>query len=103
MTVFMRPKVSVCIPTYNGAAYLSECLESVMRQTFAAIEILIVDDGSSDSSASIAQQYTRADKRIRLFVNKKHLGLVSNWNHRVDLASREWIKFVFQDDILAPP
>jgi len=102
MAVFMKPKVSVCIPTYNGAAYLSECLESVMRQTFAAIEILIVDDGSTDNSVFIAQEYMRVDKRIRLSVNKKNLGLVGNWNHCVDLASGEWIKFVFQDDILAP-
>jgi glycosyltransferase involved in cell wall biosynthesis len=102
MAVFMKPKVSVCIPTYNGAAYLSECLESVMRQTFAAIEILIVDDGSSDNSVFIAQEYMRVDKRIRLSVNKNNLGLVGNWNHCVDLASGEWIKFVFQDDILTP-
>jgi len=102
MAVVMRPKVSVCIPTYNGAAYLSECIESVTRQTFEAIEILIVDDGSSDNSVFIAQEYMRADKRVRLSVNKKNVGLVGNWNHCIDLASGQWIKFVFQDDILAP-
>jgi glycosyltransferase involved in cell wall biosynthesis len=98
----MNPKISVCIPTYNGAAYLSACLDSVMRQTFQDMEILVVDDGSSDDSVSIAQQYMRADKRVRVSVNEKHLGLVDNWNRCVDLANGEWIKFVFQDDRIEP-
>src|ERR1700730_12399385 len=98
----MNPKVSVCIPTYNGASYLSECLDSVMRQTFGSIEVLVVDDGSSDDSVSIAQGYAKADKRFRVVENKAHLGLVENWNHCVGLANGEWIKFVFQDDRIEP-
>ena len=98
----MNPKISVCIPTYNGAAYLSECLDSVVRQTFGNMEILVVDDGSSDDSIAIAQGYQRLDRRIRVIANQWHLGLVGNWNRCVELANGEWIKFVFQDDHIEP-
>ena len=98
----MNPKISVCIPTYNGAVYLTECLDSVVKQTFQSMEILVVDDGSSDDSVSIAQRYVRMDRRVRVSVNEGHLGLVDNWNHCVDLANGEWIKFVFQDDRIEP-
>ena len=94
----MMPVVSVCIPTYNGAAYLSQCLDSVMQQTCQSMEILVVDDGSSDDSGAIAQRYEGVDRRVRVIANKEHLGLVENWNRCVDLANGEWIKFVFQDD-----
>jgi glycosyltransferase involved in cell wall biosynthesis len=98
----MNPKVSLCIPTYNGEAFLSECLESVVNQTFRDMEILVVDDDSRDDSVAIAQRYVRMDRRVRVIANKKHLGLVENWNRCVDLANGEWIKFVFQDDRIEP-
>jgi glycosyltransferase involved in cell wall biosynthesis len=98
----MNPEISVCIPTYNGAAYLSECLDSVMRQTCQSMEILVVDDNSSDDSVAIAQGYVQEDRRVRVITNKGHLGLVENWNRCVGLASGEWIKFVFQDDRIEP-
>lgn len=98
----MNPKISVCIPTYNGATYLSDCLDSVVKQTFQNMEILVVDDGSSDESVAIAQRYVRVDRRVRVIANKRHVGLVENWNRCVDLANGEWIKFVFQDDRIEP-
>lgn len=98
----MAPKVSVCVPVYNGARYLRECLDSVMAQTYRDVEVIIVDDGSTDESAAIASDYANRDSRIRLFRNVSNLGLVNNWNHSVRLANGEWIKFLFQDDLLAP-
>lgn len=98
----MTPKVSVCIPVYNGAQYLRECLLSVSSQSFQDLEILIVDDGSTDDSLTIATEYSKQDSRVRVFRNAKNLGLVGNWNHSVRLARGEWIKFLFQDDLLAP-
>lgn len=97
----MTPKVSVCVPVYNGARYLRECLESILSQSYQDLEVLIVDDGSTDDSLAISSEYSKRDPRVRLLRNSKNLGLVGNWNHSVRLAQGEWIKFLFQDDLLA--
>lgn len=96
----MKPLISICIPTYNGAKHLRECLDSVLTQTFGDFEVLLVDDGSSDDTFSIAREYAARDKRIRLEQNEFNLGLVNNWNRCVELSKGEWIKFVFQDDFI---
>ncbi len=98
----MTPRVSLCVPTYNGAAYLAECLESILAQTVEDVEILIVDDCSQDETLTIAQDYQRRDSRIRVEANPQNLGLVGNWNRCIQRARGEWIKFVFQDDRLDP-
>lgn len=100
MLVRMKPPVSVCIPTYNGAKYLHNCIQSVLEQTFKDFEVLLVDDASSDDTVVIAQDYVRRDSRIRLYHNTRNLGLVGNWNRCVELSEGEWLKFVFQDDFL---
>jgi|AGTN01.1.fsa_nt_gi Glycosyltransferases involved in cell wall biogenesis len=98
----MASKVSICIPTYNGSKFLAECLDSVVAQSFTAFELLVVDDQSSDDTAQIVRQYADRDSRVRFVRNERNLGLVENWNRCVELAEGEWIKFVFQDDRLAP-
>jgi glycosyltransferase involved in cell wall biosynthesis len=98
----MKPSVSICVPMYNGAAHLRECLESAFSQTFADIEVLLVDDGSTDDTVAIAEHFARRDSRVRLYRNSKNLGLVANWNKCVELTKGEWIKFLFQDDFLEP-
>jgi len=98
----MKPIVSVCIPTYNGEKYLAACLESVLAQTFSDLEILIVDDCSSDDTVQVANTFARRDSRIRISVNDINLGLVGNWNHAAELARGTWIKFLFQDDLILP-
>lgn len=98
----MKSLVSVCIPTFNGAKYIRECLDSVLAQEFTDFEVLIVDDQSSDETFSIAQEYATGDHRIRVIQNEHNLGLVGNWNRCIELAQGEWIKFVFQDDLIAP-
>lgn len=98
----MKPLVSVCVPTYNGASFLAGCLESVLAQTFCDFEVLVVDDCSSDQSAEIAGAHARQDARVRTFVNQSNLGLVGNWNRCAQLARGEWVKFVFQDDLILP-
>ncbi|MFZ1545905.1 MAG: glycosyltransferase [Candidatus Nitrotoga sp.] len=95
-------KVSICIPTYNGARYLEACLDSILNQTYKDIEILVVDDGSTDATLEILECYAANDQRIRLIRNEQNLGLVGNWNRCIELACGEWIKFVFQDDLIAP-
>lgn len=98
----MPPTVSICVPTYNGEAYLAESLDSVLAQTFADVEVLVVDDGSSDGTVELAAAYAGRDARVRVERNPRNLGLVANWNRCVELARGEWIKFAFQDDLLAP-
>lgn len=95
-----QPLVSVCIPTYNGERYLRQCLESAINQTYSKLEVLVVDDCSTDSTAHITQQFASRDKRIRALKNDHNLGLVGNWNRCIELAHGEWIKFAFQDDFL---
>jgi glycosyltransferase involved in cell wall biosynthesis len=94
--------VSLCIPTYNGAEHLRECLDSAIAQTYPSLEILILDDCSTDETVEIATNYARQHARIRVIRNDENRGLVGNWNRCVDLARGEWIKFLFQDDYLEP-
>jgi glycosyltransferase involved in cell wall biosynthesis len=92
--------VSVCIPVYNGESYLEECLDSILKQSFRDFEVVVVDDQSSDASFEIAQRFRERDDRIHVFRNAVNLGLVGNWNRCLELSRAEWIKYVFQDDLI---
>jgi glycosyltransferase involved in cell wall biosynthesis len=96
------PLVSVCVPTFNGEKYLRLALDSIQEQTFKDYEVVVVDDESSDRTVEIARAYAVADERFRIVQNPQRLGLVANWNRCVELARGEWIKFVFQDDLILP-
>jgi len=74
--------VGICLPTYNGAKHLPECVESILAQTHSDFELVIVGDCSPDDSAEIAKRYARLDSRVKVFVNDSNLGLVGNWNRR---------------------
>jgi len=97
-----NPLISICIPTYNGERYLAESINSVLQQTYQNYEIWIVDDQSKDDTFSIAKNFATLDSRIHVSQNVKNLGLVGNWNRCVELANGEWIKFLFQDDLMTP-
>ena len=96
------PRVSVCVPTYNGEKYLEDCIESVLAQSVRDFELLIVDDGSRDRTVEIARGYALRDPRVRVVRNERNLGLAANWNRCATLARGDWIKFVFQDDLILP-
>jgi glycosyltransferase involved in cell wall biosynthesis len=97
------PTVSVCVPTYNGSAYLAETLASISTQTFGDFEIVIIDDGSSDDTVDIAERFAATDRRARIVRNAERAGSSArNANKCLDHARGEWIKFLFQDDLMAP-
>lgn len=96
------PAVSVCVPVYNGERYLFDCLQSIRDQSLSDIDVLIVDDCSTDRSLEIAQSFAAADARFTVHANQRNLGLVGNWNECVERSKGDWIKFVFQDDTIAP-
>ncbi|MEG4232608.1 glycosyltransferase [Microcoleus sp. Pol11C3] len=96
------PLVSICIPTYNGAAFIGEAIQSALAQTYPNIELIISDDGSTDETIAIAQSFqsqTSVDFRTILHRN---YGLSQNWNFCISQAKGQYIKFLFQDDLLAP-
>lgn len=90
-------QVSVIVPVYNVEAYLPTCLDSLVNQTLADIEILVVNDGSTDGSAAIAKEYAARDARIRVF-DKKNGGLSDARNYALPHARGEYIAFVDSDD-----
>jgi glycosyltransferase involved in cell wall biosynthesis len=94
--------ISICVPTYNGALYLKSCLDSALAQTFKDFELVVVDDCSTDATLDLVRSYAQSDERIRVWRNERNLGLVANWNRCVEVASGEWVKFLFQDDLLEP-
>ena len=94
--------MSVCVPTFNGARHIEECLDSIVAQTFDDLEVLVVDDASTDETVAVAERFRARDPRVRIERNADNLGLVPNWNRCVELARGRWLKFVFQDDVIAP-
>src|SRR5690554_5086702 len=99
---FMNFLVSVCIPTYNGASYLWEALDSVKVQTYPHIEVIISDDASKDETLAIAERFkTEVEFPVKI-VSHKPTGIGANWNNAIKHATGEYIKFLFQDDVFAP-
>lgn len=94
-------KVSVIIPAYNSEHIISDCLSSVIRQTYSNIEIIVVDDGSSDRTGDIADEYASTDKRI-IVVHRRNGGVSSARNIGLSLATGTWVTFVDSDDYLSP-
>jgi len=96
------PKVSICIPTYNYGQFIAETIESVLAQTYADYELIVVDNCSSDDTRSIVAAYVAKDERIRYFCNESNLGMVGNWNRCLTYVRGEYVKILCSDDLLAP-
>jgi glycosyltransferase involved in cell wall biosynthesis len=94
------PQVSVIMPVFNGAAYLAFAIDSVLAQTFQDWELIVIDDGSNDASALVAQAYT--DPRIRFLKNLHNLGLPLTRNRGLDKARGNYVAFLDSDDIALP-
>ena len=95
------PKVSVIIPVYNVEAYLRKCLDSVVNQTLKDIEIICVDDGSTDGSAAILEEYAAKDVRIKI-IKQENAGVNVARKEGLKLATGEWITFCDADDWIEP-
>lgn len=95
----MQPVVSVIVPVYNKEKYLNTCLESIAHQTLKEIEILLIDDGSTDGSARICDEWTQKDERIKV-IHKKNEGAGSTRNKGLEMASGDFISFVDADDYI---
>ena len=96
------PKVSVCIPVFNVARFIGKCLDSVINQTLQDIEIICVEDSSSDNSKDILESYAARDARIRIIYHDKNLGTLISRKDAVMAAQGQYIMFVDGDDELFP-
>lgn len=94
------PKVSVIIPVYNVEKYLAKCLDSVINQTFKDIEIICIDDCSTDSSKDILLSYAKKDNRIKVFYNEVNSGLSYTRNIGIKNSSGKYIFFLDSDDMI---
>lgn len=93
-------KVSICIPIYNAEKYIKKCIDSILIQTYKNIEILIVDNCSTDNSPQIISQYV--DQRIKYIRNEKNLGACGNWNRCIESSTGELIAIYHADDEYLP-
>ncbi len=97
---YFMPKVSVIVPIYNVEQYLARCLDSILSQSFADIEVVCVDDGSPDDSISIAEDYARRDSRIRI-IRQENKGLGGARNTGIDNATGQYVAFIDSDDYIS--
>lgn len=97
----MEKLLSVIVPVYNVEAYLSRCVDSILEQSYDTMEVILVDDGSRDSSGAICDEYAARDSRVRV-IHKVNGGLSSARNAGLDVAEGSYVTFVDSDDFLEP-
>lgn len=97
----MKPNISIIIPVYNAEAYIHKCVESILNQSYKSFEIILINDGSTDNSGSICDEYAKKDNRI-IVQHKVNGGVSSARNKGIDMASGEYILFVDSDDWIEP-
>jgi hypothetical protein len=98
----VAPHVSVLIPTYNGARFVAETIRSVLDQTYSDFELLVGDDGSSDATVEIVRDLTLGDPRVQVLVYDRNIGSFNSVNHLYAVARGTYVKYLLQDDLLAP-
>lgn len=91
--------ISVIVPVYNVESYLEKCIESIQNQSYKSLEIILVNDGSTDSSGDICDKYAACDKRIRV-IHQKNGGISSARNTGLEVANGDYIAFVDSDDYI---
>ncbi|MHC8523483.1 glycosyltransferase family 2 protein [Rossellomorea sp. H39__3] len=97
----LKNKISVIVPVYNVEDYLENCIKSILQQTYSNLEILLVNDGSTDSSLDICNEYALLDNRIKVY-NKKNMGVSAARNYGIEKSTGAYIGFVDSDDWIEP-
>lgn len=97
----MVPKISIIIPIYNAEANLHRCIDSVLKQDFEDFELILMDDGSKDSSGDICDEYAEKDSRVRV-IHKENSGVSDTRNQAISLAKGEYLQFLDSDDWITP-
>lgn len=95
------PEISILVPVYNTEKYLKRCMDSIINQTFSDIEIICMDDGSTDTSGDLLDQYAQQDSRVRVF-HKENGGYGNTMNQAISLACGKYIGIVESDDYIRP-
>jgi glycosyltransferase involved in cell wall biosynthesis len=96
-----HPLISVVLPVFNGERHIAQALNSILDQTFQDFELIVINDGSTDSTLEILQNFARKDKRIRI-VSRENKGLVASLNEGIDLAGGTWLARMDADDVAYP-
>ncbi|MDR2755082.1 MAG: glycosyltransferase [Planctomycetaceae bacterium] len=97
----MNKKISVIVPVYNTEKYLEKCVDSIIQQSYENIEVLLIDDGSTDSCVSICDRYADQDKRVKV-IHQANAGVAASRNKGIENASGEYVAFVDSDDFIRP-
>lgn len=97
----MKERIAAVIPVYNVETYVNRCIESVCKQSYPNLEIILVDDGSTDQSGAICDEWARQDERIRVF-HTPNAGLSAARNYGVAHAKSDWVTFIDSDDFVTP-
>lgn len=95
----MKPTVSVIIPAYNAEKYIDKCIQSILGQSYKKLQIIVVNDGSSDSTREIIEKYLAGNDRI-IFIDKENAGVANARNDGIQVATGEYLLFVDSDDYI---
>ena len=95
------PLVTVCVPVYNNEEYVGQCLDSIINQTLKDIEIICVDDGSTDRSLDVLREYAQRDERIKVYAQEVNKGVGAARNLAIAKATGEFMSFIDSDDFIA--
>jgi glycosyltransferase involved in cell wall biosynthesis len=96
------PKLSVILPNYNHAEFLPQCVEAILSQSFTDLELIVVDDASTDNSRELLAAYARHDSRVRLYQNPKNSGVIASLNRALELTRADYVFGAASDDYVLP-
>jgi len=96
------PKVSILIPVYNRKKIILQTLNSAVNQTYKNIEIIVVDNKSTDNTFEVVKEFAKYHPNVRVYQNEENIGPVRNWRKCLDYATGEYVKILWSDDLIAP-
>ena len=100
--MILNPLISILLPVYNAEKHIKKALNSITNQTYKNLEIICIDDGSSDNSLQIIENLAKDDQRLKVYKNEQNLGLIRTLNKAIDLTKGEYIARMDADDVSLP-